>query len=117
MPFRYKGLFVPGIQSLQAAGAVQVMALLNSVGVNHTGFSLLLCSLLYKAFIRPKLDYRLAISHLSFRDFKAFDDVQNRLVGMFVSGSWFNVAKHITCLPSMKHRYSVLTTWLVRLTC
>jgi hypothetical protein len=110
MPFRYKGLFAPGIQSLRAAGAVQVMALLNSVGVNRTGFSLLLCSRLYKAFIRPKLEYGLAISHLSFRDFKALDDVQNRLVGMFVGGSWFNVAKHITCLPSMKHRYNVLAT-------
>ena len=110
MPFRYKGLYAPGIQSLRAAGAVQVMALLNSVGVNRTGFSLLLCSRLYKAFIRPKLEYGLAISHLSFRDFKALDDVQNRLVGMFVGGSWFNVAKHITCLPSMKHRYNVLAT-------
>lgn len=110
MPFRYKGLFAPGIRSLRAAGAVQVMALLNSVGVNRTGFSLLLCSRLYKAFIRPKIEYGLAISHLSFQDFKALDDVQNKLVGMFVGGSWFNVAKHITCLPSIKHRYNVLAT-------
>ena len=110
MPFRYKGLFAPGIRSLRASGAIQVMALLNSVGVNRTGFSLLLCSRLYKAFIRPKLEYGLAISHLSFRDFKDLDDVQNRLVGMFVGSSWFNVAKHITCLPSMKHRYNVLAT-------
>ena len=110
MPFRRKGLYASGILSLRSAGAIQTMALLNSIGVNRTGFSLLLSSRLYKTFIRPKLEYGLAISHLSFRDFKALDDLQNRLVGMFVGSKWFNVAKHITCIPSMKHRYNVLTT-------
>ncbi|KAL9536483.1 hypothetical protein MBANPS3_012619 [Mucor bainieri] len=86
------------------------MALLNSVGVNRNGFSLLLCARLYKSFIRPKLEYGLAISHLSFRDFTALDAVQNRLVGMFVGSSWYNVAKHLTCIPSIKHRYNVLAT-------
>ena len=108
MPFRYKGLFAPGILSLRASGAVKTMALLNSVGVNRNGFSLLLCARLYKTFIRPKLEYGLAISHLSFRDFKALDDLQNRLVGMFVGGTWYNVAKHLTCIPSMKHRSNIL---------
>ncbi|KAF1803651.1 hypothetical protein FB192DRAFT_1279347 [Mucor lusitanicus] len=86
------------------------MALLNSVGVNRNGFSLLLCACLYKTFIRPKLEYGLAISHLLFRDLKALDALQNRLVGMFVGSTWYNVAKHLTCLPSMKHRYNVLAT-------
>jgi hypothetical protein len=110
MPFRYKGLYAPGILSLRASGAIKTMALLNSVGVNRNGFSLLLCARLYKSFIRPKLEYGLAISHLSFRDFKALDALQNRLVGMFVGGTWHNVAKHLTCIPSMKHRYNVLAT-------
>ncbi|KAK4521567.1 uncharacterized protein ATC70_007328 [Mucor velutinosus] len=110
MPFRYKGLHAPSILSLRSAGAVKVMALLNSVGVNRNGFSLLLCSRLYKAFVRPKIEYGLAISHLDYHTFEALDKLQNRLVGMFVGGSWFNVAKHITCLPSMKHRYNVLAT-------
>jgi hypothetical protein len=35
---------------------------------------------------------------------------ENRLVGMFVGSTWFNVAKHLTCLPNMKHRYNVLVT-------
>jgi hypothetical protein len=86
------------------------MALLNSVGVNRNGFSLLLCSRLYTAFIRPKFEYGLAISRLSASDFKALDNLQNRLVGMFVGSKWFNVAKHLTCLPNMKHRYNVLVT-------
>ncbi|KAK4513034.1 uncharacterized protein ATC70_013034 [Mucor velutinosus] len=110
MPFRYKGLYAPGILNLRASGAIKTMALLNSVGVNRNGFSLLLCARLYKSFIRPKLEYGLAISHLSFRDFKALDALQNRLVGMFVGSTWYNVAKHLTCIPSMKHRYNVLIT-------
>ncbi|GAN11484.1 hypothetical protein MAM1_0628c11047 [Mucor ambiguus] len=110
MPFRYKGLHAPGILSLRSAGAVKTMALLNSVGVNRNGFSLLLSSRLYKAFIRPKIEYGLAISHPSARDFTALDTLQNRLVGMFVGSTWVNVAKHITCLPSIKHRYNVLAT-------
>lgn len=37
---------------------------------------------------------------------------------MFVGGSWFQVAKHITCLPSMHHRYNVLATkFALRSTC
>jgi hypothetical protein len=98
MLFRRKGLYASGILSLRSAGAIQTVALLNSVGVNRTRFSMLLCSRLYKTFICPKLEYVLAISHLSFKDFKALDDLQNRLVGMFVGSKWFNVAKHITCI-------------------
>lgn len=86
------------------------MALLTSVGVHRNGFSLLLCSRLYKCFIRPKIEYGLAISRLNSADLRGLDDTQNRLVKMFIGGSWFNVAKHITCIPSMEHRYNVLVT-------
>jgi hypothetical protein len=110
MPFNKKGLFGPGILAKRSGGAVKTMALLNSVGVNRNGFSLLLCSRLYTAFIRPKFEYGLAISRLSASDFKALDNLQNRLVGRFVGSNWFNVAKHLTCIPSMKHRYNVLVT-------
>jgi hypothetical protein len=81
MPFNKKGLFGPGILAKRSGGAVKTMALLNSVGVNRNGFSLLLCARLYTAFIRPKFEYGLAISRLSAADFKALDDLQNRLVG------------------------------------
>jgi hypothetical protein len=110
MPFNKKGLDGPGILAKRSGGAVKTMALLNSVGVNRNGFSLLLCSRLYTTFIRPKFEYGLAISRLSAADFTALDNLQNRLVGMFVGSRWFNVTKHITCIPSMKHRYNVLVT-------
>ncbi|KAG2192063.1 hypothetical protein INT47_006506 [Mucor saturninus] len=110
VPFNKDGLYGPGILSLRKASAIKTMALLTSVGVHKNGFSLLLCSRLYTSFIRPKIEYGLAISHFTATQIKAIDDTQNRLVRMFVGGSWFKVAKHITCLPSMKHRYNVLVT-------
>ena len=110
MPFRKQGLYGPGILSLRSAGAVKTMALLNSIGVNRNGFSLLLSSRLYTTFIRPKIEYGLAISHLSAKDFQDLEALQNRLVGMFIGSHWTTVAKHITCLPSMRHRYNTLVT-------
>ncbi|KAI7897994.1 uncharacterized protein BX663DRAFT_582820 [Cokeromyces recurvatus] len=110
VPFRSKGLYGPGILALRSSGAVKTMALLNSVGVNRNGFSLLLSSRLYTCFIRPKLEYGLAISRLTSSDVKAFDKLQNRLVGMFLGSSWVNVAKHITCILPFHHRYKVLMT-------
>lgn len=110
VPFRKNGLYGPGILALRKASAIQAMALLTSVGVHHNGFSLLLCSRLYTCFIRPKIEYGLAISKLTAASFHEIDSVQNKLVKMFIGGSWFNVAKHITCIPSMKHRYNILVT-------
>ncbi|KAI9468220.1 MAG: hypothetical protein EXX96DRAFT_492886 [Benjaminiella poitrasii] len=110
VPFRSKGLYGPGILALRSSGAVKTMALLNSVGVNRNGFSLLLSSRLYTCFIRPKLEYGLAISRLTSPDVKALDKLQNRLVGMFLGSSWVNVAKHITCIHPFHHRYKVLMT-------
>lgn len=113
VPFRSSGLYGPGILALRKASAVKTMALLVSVGAHRNGFALLLSSRLYTCFIRPKIEYGLAISNLSGADLKHFDDVQNKLVSMFIGGSWFNVAKHITCLPPMQHRYNTLVTRFV----
>ncbi|KAI9309943.1 hypothetical protein BX666DRAFT_2100201 [Dichotomocladium elegans] len=109
-PPDFSGLYGPGILALRSSGAVKTMALLNSVGVNRNGFSLLLSSRLYTCFIRPKLEYGLAISRLTSSDVKALDKLQNRLVGMFLGSSWVNVAKHITCIHPFLHRYKVLMT-------
>jgi hypothetical protein len=110
MPFRKRGLHDPGFLSLRSGGAVKTMALLNLIGVNRNGFSLLLSARLYTAFIRPKIEYGLAMSRLSATDFTALDALQSRLVGMFIDSSWTSVAKHMTCLPNMKHRYNTLVT-------
>ena len=96
--------------SHRSASAIKTIALLTSVGVHRNGFSLLLCSRLYTCFVRPKIEYGLAISRFSANDMDKLDKLQNRLVGMFVGGSWHQVAMHLTCIPSMNHRHNVLVT-------
>lgn len=110
VPFDKKGINGPGVLALRSAGAIKTMSLLTSVGVNRCGYSLLLCSRFFTTFIRPQFEYGLAISRLRYTDLKALDDLQNRLVCMFIGGRWHNVAKHITCIPPMQHRYNVLVS-------
>lgn len=110
MEFNKKGLHGPGILEKRSAGAIKTMALLTSVGANRNGYSLLFCSRLYTCFIRPKIEYGLAISKLTHPNKTALDALQNKLVRMFLGSSHVNVAKHITCLPAMSHRYNSLVT-------
>lgn len=110
VPIGKKGLSGSSILKHRSAGAIKTMALLTSVGVHRNGFSLLLCARLYKTFIRPKLEYGLAISRLSGPDIKALEKVQNQLVGMFIGSTHTTVAKHMTCIPGMVHRFNTLVT-------
>lgn len=110
MEFNKKGLHGPGILEKRSAGATKTMALLTSIGVNRNGFALLFCSQLYTCFIRPKFEYGLAISRLTYADKKALNSLQDKLVSMFLGSPQTTVAKHITCLPAMGHRYNCLVT-------
>jgi hypothetical protein len=67
MPFSKKGLFGPGILAKRSGGAIKTMALLNSVGVNRNGFSLLLCARLYTACRIHAYIHRLYIRHVSIK--------------------------------------------------
>ncbi|KAG1124587.1 hypothetical protein G6F38_013893 [Rhizopus arrhizus] len=66
VPFVKSGLSAPSLVSLRSPGVIKVMAILNKIGVNRQGFSLLLCSRLYATFVRPKFDllkaYKIAVS-------------------------------------------------------
>jgi hypothetical protein len=110
MPIGNKGLSGASILPLRSPGAIKTMALLTSIGVHRNGFSLLLCARLYTCFIRPKLEYGLAISRLRAPDINKLEKVQDRLVGMFLGSNHTMVAKHITCLPPMVHRHNILVT-------
>ncbi|KAG2205230.1 hypothetical protein INT47_009495 [Mucor saturninus] len=110
MEFNKKGLYAAGNIEKRSAGAIQTMALLNSVGVNRNGFSLLLSARLYTTFIRPQFEYGLAISRFTASDMKKLDNLQNKLVGMFLGSRQTTTAKHITCIPGMIHRYNILVT-------
>ncbi|KAG2192064.1 hypothetical protein INT47_006507 [Mucor saturninus] len=110
MEFTKKGLNAGKNIEARAAKAKSTMSLLTSVGVHRNGFSLLLSARLYKTFIRPKIEYGLAISCFTAREMSKLDTLQNSLVSMFVGSKHTAVAKHITCLPGMLHRYNTLVT-------
>lgn len=113
MEFANKGLHASGILEKRSAGAIKTMALLNSIGVNRNGFSLLFCSKLYSCFIRPKFEYGFAISRFKAPEMKALEGLQNKLVSMFLGSNHTTVAKHITCIPGIVHRYNSLVTKFV----
>lgn len=108
--FKKKGLSGGSIVENRLAGAVKTMALLTSIGVHRNGFSLLLCARLYKTFIRPKLEYGLAISRLSSPEIKALERAQDKLVSMFLGSNQTAAAKHMTCIPLMFHRHNILVS-------
>ncbi|KAG1017965.1 hypothetical protein G6F43_014412 [Rhizopus delemar] len=90
-----------------------MMGILNKIGVNRQGFSLLLCARLYATFIRPKFEYGLAISKFTAAQTKEIERLQDRCLRMMVGGhatSSTLIIKHMTTLPSMHHRIDVLTT-------
>ncbi|KAG1037103.1 hypothetical protein G6F43_012929 [Rhizopus delemar] len=113
LPFVKSGLSAPSLASLRSPGVLKVMAILNKIGVNSQGFSLLLCSRLYATFVRPKFEYGLAISRLTATDLKAIEGLQDRCLCLLVGGhrtSSTTIIKHLTTLPSMRHRVNVLIT-------
>ncbi|KAG1296192.1 hypothetical protein G6F64_013227 [Rhizopus arrhizus] len=113
MPFVKTGLSAASVLPLRSPGVLQLMGILNKIGVNRQGFSLLLCSRIYATFVRPKFEYGLAISKFSAAQTKEIERLQDRCLRMMVGGhrtSSTTVIKHMTTLPSMHHRIDVLTT-------
>jgi hypothetical protein len=78
VPFVKSGLSAPSLVSLRSPDVLKVMAILNKIGVNRQGFSLLLCSRIYATFVRPKFEYGLAISRLTATDLKSIEGLQDR---------------------------------------
>ncbi|KAG1026132.1 hypothetical protein G6F25_012713 [Rhizopus arrhizus] len=113
MPFIKTGLSAASVLPLRSPGVLQLMGILNKIGVNRQGFSLLLCARIYATFVRPKFEYGLAISKFSAAQVKEIERLQDRCLRMMVGGhatSSTLVIKHMTTLPSMHHRIDVLTT-------
>ncbi|KAG0866872.1 hypothetical protein G6F15_012555 [Rhizopus arrhizus] len=113
MPFVKTGLSAASVLPLRSPGVLQLMGILNKIGVNRQGFSLLLCARIYATFVRPKFEYGLAISKFSAAQVQEIERLQDRCLRMMVGGhatSSTLIIKHMTTLPSMHHRIDVLTT-------
>jgi hypothetical protein len=111
VPFKRDGISSSSIVSKRKPGTMLQMSQLNAIGVNRSGFPLLFSSRLYAAFVRPKLEYGLAITHLLRKDYEALEKVQNRCLRMIFGGhrtASTQVFCHITNLPSMEFRADVL---------
>ncbi|KAG0755169.1 hypothetical protein G6F17_014181 [Rhizopus arrhizus] len=61
----------------RSSSTLAAMAQLHSMGLNRQGFPLLLSSRLFAAFIRPKLEYGLAIARLTRKDGEELNRAQD----------------------------------------
>ncbi|KAG1016323.1 hypothetical protein G6F26_012620 [Rhizopus arrhizus] len=111
VPFDGKGISVTAMIKHRASGTLAAMAQLHSMGLNRQGFPLLLSSRLFAAFIRPKLEYGLAIAQLTRKDYDELNRAQDRCLRMLVGGhrtASTVVLRHICNLPSMTFRADTL---------
>ncbi|KAG0999024.1 hypothetical protein G6F27_013835 [Rhizopus arrhizus] len=84
MPFIKTGLSAASVLPLRSPGVLQLMGILNKIGVNRQGFSLLLCARIYATFVRPKFEYGLAISKFSAAQVKEIERLQDRCLRMMM---------------------------------
>ncbi|KAG1016467.1 hypothetical protein G6F26_012502 [Rhizopus arrhizus] len=111
VPFDDKGISVSAMIKHRSSSTLAAMAQLHSMGLNRQGFTLLLSSRLFAAFIRPKLEYGLAIARLTRKDGEELNRAQDRCLRMLVGGhrtASTVVLRHITNLPSMTFRADTL---------
>ncbi|KAG1437622.1 hypothetical protein G6F56_013014 [Rhizopus delemar] len=75
VPFDGQGISASSLIAHRTASTLSSMRLLHSMGLNRQGFTLLLSSRLYATFVRPKLEYGLAIIRLLKKDwpFESFN--------------------------------------------
>ena len=93
--------------------AIKSLNLLNSIGLSPSGFNRLLSARIYSQFIRPQMEYRLAIQILNTKTHtKVLTKTQTtclrRIYGSSSKTSSSAVMQHLVDLPTMASRVSVL---------
>ncbi|SAL98562.1 hypothetical protein, partial, partial [Absidia glauca] len=89
----------------------QSLNVMYSLGVNASGFSRLLSTRFYQQFLRPQLEYGLAISTMPKIKIKKLDSAQDTCIRRIFDAhdkSSTMVMKHLTRTPSMLGRYDIL---------
>lgn len=112
IPFQRTGISTSAIIKHRTPGTILSMSQLSAIGANRSGFSLLLSARLYATFVRPKLEYGLAIAKLQQKDYNALEKVQARCLRMIMGAhktASTMVLQHICNLPSMRFRADTLT--------
>ncbi|KAG0167330.1 hypothetical protein DFQ29_000511, partial [Apophysomyces sp. BC1021] len=103
VPISNRGrLDVKRLIARNSLSALTNMRILNNIGLNPSGFSRLLASRLYAQFIRPKLEYGLAIISFTKTQLKEIEHTQNTCVRMIYGAhthSETKVMRHLAKLP------------------
>ncbi|KAI9493051.1 hypothetical protein BDB00DRAFT_764344 [Zychaea mexicana] len=97
--------------------AITSMHTLNGIGLNPSGLSQMLASRLYAQFIRPKLEYGLAVTSFPKTQLKALEQAQSTCIRMVYgahSHSETKVMHHLAKLPSMHERTAILQAKFLR---
>lgn len=111
VPFRSFGLDQKLLLSLRTPKAIADMILLKHIGVKTSGLGPLLSAKLYRQFVRPKLEYGLAISKFLATQVADLEKAQNQCLRLIMHGhptSSTMVFKHLTDLPDMRTRVLTL---------
>ncbi|KAJ1966871.1 hypothetical protein IWQ62_002200, partial [Dispira parvispora] len=111
VPFRRNGICSSSVVLKGKPGALASMAHLRDIGANRSGFSFLLSSRLYASFVRPKVEYGLAITRLLSKDYKALERIQDTCLRMIFGGhraASTMVFIHLVNLPSLRFRADTL---------
>lgn len=93
------------------SSAITAMKILKSIGCNPTGLPRLLATQLYQQFIRPKMEYGLAIIKTNKTQLKKIERSQNQCLRMIFGGhrtSSTIVFRHMAGLPTMEERVEIL---------
>jgi hypothetical protein len=118
IPFAKTGIDPKAMASRLGQKAYTSMVGLGKVGVNPTGFNRHTCVSLYKAFVRPKMEYGLAITVFSNTHVAALQKAQDNSLRQIFGGyksSSTQVMHVLANLPSMASRITSLgAKYLVR---
>ena len=112
IPINNKGfLDVQQLIGRNSLSAINSMRILNNIGLRPYGFSWILSSQLYTQFIRPKLEYGLAILTFTEPQSVTIKKAQNQCIHMIYgahSKSETKIMRYLTKLPSVSEWIAIL---------
>ena len=116
LPFSSNGLDSDMLVNQSKSKAISAMRSLRDSGVHMYGFGLLSSLRAYKIFVRPIIEYGLAISFLNAIQRKVLDDIQKQCLRMCICRNPLEKAigtltlSHLSAMPNMHTRVFILQT-------
>lgn len=108
-----KGILVDDFVNRRVQESISACRLIRNIGMNCRGLSMKACSLLYKCFIRSKLESSMCIMPLKKKHIMKIESAQQQMMSMILGvgpSSSGTIMRSILCLPRMKFRLKWLRT-------